>query len=385
MIRFFTAGESHGPQLTAIVEGMPAGITIKTEKINSFLERRQQGYGRGGRMAIEKDRVQLVSGVRGEKTLGSPITLLVKNKDWANWQEIMDPGPRALLDKKQVSKPRPGHADLSGAIKYCHRDLRNVLERASARETAARVAVGALVMQFLEILGIRVTSHVVSIGGITMSSSYQASEDDAGSVPSPVFCPDRESSRKMVEAIEKARRKGDTLGGIFEIQIMNVPPGLGSYVHWDRRLDGQLAQVLMSIPGVKGVEIGLGFTSAELPGSQVHDGIHYSEARGFYRLSNRAGGLEGGMSNGETIVLRAAMKPIPTLMKPLPSVDLETKKTEEASIERSDVCAVPAASVVGEAVVAPVLANAILEKFGGDSMEGILFAWNEYLKHVREF
>ncbi|HHX51483.1 MAG TPA: chorismate synthase [Clostridia bacterium] len=385
MLRFLTAGESHGQELTAIVEGIPAGITVKTEKINSFLQRRQQGYGRGGRMSIEKDRVNVVSGIRGGKTLGSPVTLIIENKDWANWQEVMDPGPDASLESRQLNRPRPGHADLPGGIKYHHRDLRNVLERASARETAARVAVGGLVMEFLEALGIRVISHVVSIGGIRMEAPFPPPEMEAWTIQSPVFCPDQEASLKMIEAIEKARKERNTLGGIFEIQIFNLPPGLGSFIHWDRRLDGQLSQALMSIPGIKGVEIGLGFQGAELPGSQVHDGIYYSDERGFHRVSNRAGGLEGGISNGETILLRAAMKPIPTLMNPLPSVDLETKTPVEASTERSDVCAVPAASVVGEAVVAPVLANAILEKFGGDSLDEILLAWNEYWKHVREF
>lgn len=386
MLRFLTAGESHGPQLTVIVEGMPSGVKIDIDLINAWLQDRQKGYGRGARMNIEQDRVEILSGLRGGVTLGSPITIVIKNKDWLNWEDLMRPDDRADLTKRKVTCPRPGHADLAGAMKYHHRDLRNVLERASARETAARVAVGALVWQFLFEFNIKVLSHVICVGSVSCSSSnldWDTIEKRAAQ--SPFFCADPAANEYMMKAVDEAREAGETLGGIFEIRVKGLPPGLGSYVHWDRKLDGLLAQALMSIPGIKGVEIGLGFKAGTLPGSQVHDPIYYDHAQGYYRKTNGAGGLEGGVTNGEILVLRAAMKPIPTLMKPLPSVDVATKEAAEAARERSDVCAVPAASIVGKAAIAPVLANAVLEKFGGDNLTEIKTAWQHYCKYVRDF
>lgn len=386
MLRFLTAGESHGPQLTVILEGMPSGVRIDKESINSWLADRQKGYGRGGRMNIERDQISILSGIRGGYTLGSPITMVIENKDWSNWRELMTPEETAVLTKRTVTRPRPGHVDLAGAIKYRHRDMRNVLERASARETAARVAVGALVWQFLNLFNIEVQSHVIALGPVKSPSQEMDWETVEEQVQqSSVFCADQETSAAMIKAIDKAREAGETLGGIFEIRVRGLPPGLGSYVHWDRKLDGLLAQALMSIQGIKGVEIGLGFQAGQLSGSQVHDPIYYDAGEGFYRTTNGAGGLEGGVTNGEILVLRAAMKPIPTLMKPLASVDVTTKEPVEAVKERSDVCAVPAASVVGKAVIAPVLANALLEKFGHDNIYDIKKAWQDYWDYVRDF
>jgi len=384
MLRYLTAGESHGPCLTAIIEGVPAGLEISERDINFQLQRRQRGYGRGKRMELERDRAKITSGVRGGVTLGSPICLVIENKDWENWQHIMAPDKSADLDAKKVTSPRPGHADLPGGIKYRHRDLRNVLERASARETAARVAVGAVARVFLEALGIIIGSHVVRIGKVTVDRRNMDIAHLARASDSPVMCIDPEKTEEMLNEIDNAREEGNSIGGVFEVIADNVPPGLGSYVHWDRRLDGRLAQALMSIPGIKGVEFGLGFDAAGGLGSQVHDAIYYDDNYGFYRLTNNAGGLEGGMSNGEPIVARAAMKPIPTLVKSLPSVDLNTKKPVKAAVERSDVCAVPAAAVVGEAMVAIVLAQAILEKFGGDYMEEIFAEVARYRGYERQ-
>ncbi|NLC76997.1 MAG: chorismate synthase [Clostridia bacterium] len=386
MLRFLTAGESHGPQLTVILEGMPSGIKIDRESINQWLADRQKGYGRGGRMAIERDQVSILSGIRGGYTLGSPITMVIENKDWTNWRELMTAEDTAVLSKRKVTRPRPGHVDLAGAIKYRHQDMRNVLERASARETAARVAVGALVWQFLNLLNIEVLAHVISLGPVKCPSQEMDWEVVQEQIRrSSVCCADDEASAAMVKAIDRAREAGETLGGVFEIMVRGLPPGLGSYVHWDRRLDGLLAQALMSIQGIKGVEIGLGFRAGFLSGSQVHDPIYYGAQEGFYRPTNGAGGLEGGVTNGEILVLRAAMKPIPTLMKPLASVDVITKEPVEATKERSDVCAVPAATVVGKAVIAPVLANALLEKFGHDNIDEIKKAWQDYWDYVRDF
>lgn len=386
MIRFLTAGESHGPQLTVIVEGMPSGVKIDIDLINAWLRDRQKGHGRGARMKIEEDRVEILSGLRGGVTLGSPITMVIKNKDWVNWQDLMRPDPEADLTKRQVTCPRPGHVDLPGAMKYHHRDLRNVLERASARETAARVAVGALVWQFLFAFDIKVLSHVICVGSVFCS---QANLDwdtiEKRAAQSPFFCADPAAAEYMMKAVDEARTAGETLGGIFEILVKGLPPGLGSYVHWDRKLDGLLAQALMSIQGIKAVEIGLGFKAGTLAGSQVHDPIYYEQGQGYYRKTNGAGGLEGGVTNGEVLVLRAAMKPIPTLMRPLASVDVNTKEAAAAARERSDVCAVPAASIVGKAAIAPVLANAVLEKFGGDNLAEIKTAWQHYLDYVRGF
>jgi len=381
LLRYLTAGESHGPGLSVIIEGLPAGVPLTDVDINTWLARRQGGYGRGGRMAIERDRVEIHAGVRGGFTLGSPVAFLIANRDWANWQQIMAAGPEAVAERV-VTRPRPGHADLAGGLKYHQLDLRNILERASARETAARVAAGAVAAALLKEVGIEVAAHVVQIGPVKVLGTveWQAARQ---AWASPVYCADPEASQAMVAAIEAARQKGDTLGGVVEVLAANVPAGLGSHVHWDRRLDGRLAGAIMSIPAIKGVEVGAGFELAGLPGSQAHDAIAYQEGQGFYHLTNRAGGLEGGLTNGEMLVLRAAMKPIPTLMQPLPSVDFLTKKTAAAATERSDVCAVPAAAVVALAAVAWVLAGAVLEQFGGDYLPDIqerMAAYRDYLK-----
>lgn len=387
MLRYLTAGESHGPALVAVIEGMPAGLGLDAAYVNAQLARRQGGYGRGARMKIEADAVRFLSGVRGGFTLGSPITLYIENKDWANWSQIMSPGQNAQAEERAVTRPRPGHADLAGVLKYGHRDIRNVLERSSARETAARLAAGSVARKLLEELGVEITGHVVQIGGITADNG-EGSLSLAGlkerSAASQLLCADRKAEQEMIAAIDKARADGDSLGGVFEIRAAGVPPGLGSYVQWDRKLDARLAAALMSIQAVKGVEVGLGFTAAARTGSQVQDEIFYEGGRGFYRQTNRAGGIEGGMSNGEEIVLRAAMKPIPTLYRPLRSVDLVSKKPFAASVERSDVCAVPAACVVGEAVTAWELACACLDKFGGDSMDELRRSMDSYLDALRQ-
>ena len=393
MIRFLTAGESHGEALTAIVEGMPAGLPVTEDEINVEMARRQMGAGRGGRMKIERDRVHFTSGVRHGKTLGSPITMVVQNLDWENWRQVMAVGP--LVEKpvpdRSLTSPRPGHADLAGALKYGHEDLRNVLERSSARETAARVAVGALTRRLLDEFGIAIVGHVVEIGGVEAAEtnlSWQELRTRAEA--SPVRCVDPEAAQRMIQAIETAKGKGDTLGGVFEIIAFNVPVGLGSYVHWDRRLDGRLAGALMSIQAMKGVEIGLGFETTRRLGSQVHDEIVYAPgssdpgpAGGYSRLSNNAGGIEGGVSNGQPVVCRVAMKPLSTLMAPKQSVDMSTKEVSKAGVERSDVCSVPSAVVVGEAMVAIEIARAFLEKFGGDSVEEIRRNLTGYLEWLR--
>ncbi|RKL62174.1 chorismate synthase [Thermoanaerobacteraceae bacterium SP2] len=369
MLRFLTAGESHGKALVAIIEGLPANLKINEEDINRQLFRRQQGYGRGGRMKIEKDEAEILSGLRKGKTIGSPLALMIKNLDYDNWKD------REVLP---VTKPRPGHGDLAGAIKYNQEDIRNVLERASARETAARVAVGAVARQLLSVFGIEIMSHVISIGDVSLNSRGYSIKDLAAADRSPVRCIDEAVSKQMIQAIDEARAQGDSLGGVFEVVALNVPVGLGSHVHWDRKLDGLIAWAFMSIQAIKGVEIGLGFEATHKKGSEVHDEIFYEKGQGFYRKTNNAGGLEGGISNGCPIVVRAAMKPIPTLYKPLRSVDIKTKEPFAASIERSDICAVPAASIVGEAAMAWVLAGAMVEKFGGDSIEEMQKNFHEY-------
>lgn len=384
-MRYLTAGESHGPALTAIVEGVPAGLPLTAGYINRQLARRQGGYGRGGRMKIESDAVRFMSGVRGGLTLGSPIALMIENKDWANWSEIMSPEPGARVDERVVTRPRPGHADLAGALKYRHRDVRNVLERSSARETAARVAVGSIARRLLEELGIKIIGQVVQIGSLAADAENLSPEElEVRLAGSQLLCADPGAERRMMAKIDRARENGDTLGGIFEIRAYGVPAGLGSYVHWDRKLDGRLAAALMSIQAIKGVEVGLGFTAAGQMGSQVQDEISHDQRRGFFRRTNRAGGIEGGMSNGEVLVLRAAMKPIPTLTRPLRSVDMITKESLEAAVERSDVCAVPAACVIGEAVTAWELALACLEKCGGDSLAELKDNWDQYLTYLRQ-
>ncbi|MDD2271812.1 MAG: chorismate synthase [Desulfuromonadaceae bacterium] len=367
MFRYLTAGESHGPQLSAIIEGLPAGIHLSALALNLELSRRQQGYGRGDRMKIEKDTVQLLSGVRWGETIGSPVTLVVMNRDWENWSEKMSPLPEHRDDSIAVTRPRPGHADLSGAMKYNHRDVRNVLERSSARETAVRVAVGAVAKALLAEFDIKVGGFVTELGGICANTPQEPLENLwKRAAASEMFCCDPSAEIEMRRAIDAAQSGGDTLGGVVEIQVIGAPPGLGSYVQWDRKLDARLAMALMSIQAIKGVEVGIGFEAARRPGSRVHDEIFYKD--GYQRTSNNAGGIEGGMSNGEPIVVRAAMKPIPTLYTPLRSVDMITHEPFEATVERSDTCAVPAALVVAEAVVAIELATAMLEKFGGDSI-----------------
>ncbi len=374
-MRFLTAGETHGKCLTAIVEGMPSNIPMDAEKINHYLWLRQQGYGRGGRMKIESDQVEFLSGVRNFKTLGSPIALKIENRDWANWESIMGSGE--IIPGREVTCPRPGHADLAGGLKYNHQDLRNVLERASARETAARVAVGAVALQLLETFGIRVKSHVIGIGGVEARREY----DEERLKASQLRCCDPDAEEKMIARIEQAKSQGDSVGGIFEIIITGVPTGLGSYVQWDRKLDAKLAMTLMSIQAIKGVSFGAGFQCGLLNGSQIHDEIAYDGK--YYRKTNRAGGIEGGMTNGEDIVIRAAMKPIPTLYHPLETVDVLTKKVKTASVERSDVCAVPAASVVGLCAAAFEIADAFLDKFGGDSKEEIERNFEAYQKTLK--
>ena len=383
MLRFLTAGESHGQALVAMVEGLPAGLPVDQEALARDLRRRQLGYGRGRRMQIETDTAEILSGVRKGHTLGSPVALLIRNRDWKNWQQTMHVGPEAPADatgarRAAVTRPRPGHADLAGALKYDRDDMRDILERASARETAARVAAGALARQLLAALDIHIVSHVVTLGPVSvpepLSVTYErigALDDDA-----PLHCVDEGLQQQMIEAIDAARAAGDTLGGAFEIVVRGLPPGLGSYVQWDRKLDGRLAQALMSIPAIKAVGIGKGVGVASVPGSQVHDEIVLPQegdasALGVARPTNRAGGLEGGVTNGEDLRVTGYMKPISTLMKPLRSVDLQTMQESPAAIERSDVCAVPAAAVVGEAMVAFVLADAVLERFGADTLDDI--------------
>lgn len=382
MLRFLTAGESHGQALVGILEGIPAGLAINLDVVTRDLRRRQGGYGRGRRMAIESDFAELLSGVRAGETIGGPIAYVIRNKDWVNWQHTMrvaadSPGDTTGPERPPVSRPRPGHADLAGAVKYRRDDMRDVLERASARETAARVAAGALARQLLSHFGIRVVSHVFRVGAVAIAQPETVEFDLVAKIPddAPLHCVDPDMERRMIAEIDTAKDDGDTLGGAFEVIARGVPVGLGSYIQWDRKLDGRLAQAFMSIPAIKSVGIGLGDLVAERPGSKVHDAIvlarpgSSSDQTGdVSRPTNHAGGLEGGVTNGEDIRVSAAMKPISTLMRPLRSVDLSTMVESPATIERSDVCAVPAAAVVGEAMACLVLAEAFLEKFGGDSL-----------------
>ena len=384
-LRFLTAGESHGRGLTGIIEGVPSGIPVTVGDIDKDLRRRQGGHGRGGRMKIESDHAEILSGVRWGKTIGSPISLLIENKDWKNWEEGMSAEAALSGSIKPVTRPRPGHADLAGALKYDHRDMRNILERSSARETAMRVGLGAIAKRVLSEFGIRFGSYVIQIGTVRSPElKVQGPEKDLlqafdKAEKSSVRCPDEEASKRMVRLIDKAIKGGNSLGGVFEVFITGLPPGLGSHVQWDRKLDGRLAQAMMSIQAMKGVEIGGGFEMCGRSGSEVMDEIFYgsqkSEIRSqkiktaFYRKTNNAGGLEGGMTNGMPVIIRVGMKPIPTLRTPLMSVDINTKKPFSAAYERSDVCAVPAAAVVGEAMAALIIADAFLEKFGGDSRD----------------
>lgn len=372
--RFLTAGESHGECLTAIIDGVPAGLPLAEADINEDLARRQRGYGRGGRMKIERDQAHISAGVRWGLTLGSPIALTITNRDWENWKATMSVGPpEPGAAAKQVTRPRPGHADLAGAMKYGHRDIRNVLERSSARETTARVAIAGVAKRLLAEFGITILSHVTEIGGVRISPDLDLPWEEIRrrAEASEVRCADPTVEAEMIAAIDDAKAKGDTLGGVFEVVALGCPVGLGSYVQWDRRLDGRIAQALCAIPAIKGVEFGLGFETARRPGSQVHDEILLDAQGGFRRASNNAGGLEGGVTNGQPVVIRAAMKPLSTLRTPLRSVDVATKEAVEAVVERSDVSAVPAAGVIGEAMLALALVTPFLEKFGGDSIDEI--------------
>jgi chorismate synthase len=395
MLRFFTAGESHGEALVALISGLPAGVPVDQEFVNHELWRRQQGYGRGGRMRIEKDEAHILSGVRHGKTIGSPIAMTLANRDWKNWEQILpvESGDPSL--HKAVASPRPGHADLAGALKYDFKDARYVLERASARESAARVACGALAKLLLRELGVHVASHVIRVGTAQLAREVSFDEVAAISTREDVMlsCADTESEAAMKAEVDKALRTGDTVGGVFEVIVHGLPPGIGTHINWDERLDGLLAQALMSLQAVKAVELGRGVTAAESPGSQVHDAITYAEAENastegftkFRRERNNAGGVEGGMSNGEDVVARGYLKPISTLRRPLGSVSFETREATKASYERSDVCVVPAAGVAGEAMVALTIARLVLEKFGGDSLGELKRNFQGYTEQIRAF
>jgi len=391
MLRFTTAGESHGPALVSILEGMVAGLPLLAADVNTELARRQQGYGRGRRMKIEADHAEFLSGVRAGETLGSPIAMLIHNRDWKNWQDIMDPAPRDTDPerKRAVTRPRPGHVDLSGMLKYDRDDARDVLERASARETTARVAAGAICRRFLDEFGITVGSHVVHLGGVDAKRPDKMPADiNAAADASQLRTLDGAAEKEMVARIDVAKAEGNTLGGIAEVICTGVPVGLGSHVSWDRKLDGRLAAAIMSIPAVKAVEIGMGVESARRRGSDVHDEIDADarnvKAGGVRRRSNRAGGMEGGVSNGEQIVVRAAMKPISTLMRPLGTIEMKTREPAQAVAERSDVTAVPAMGVIAEAMAAFVLAQAFLEKFGGDSLREIRRNYDGYIQSLSD-
>lgn len=388
-MRYITAGESHGPELTAIIEGLPAGIPLSAEDINKELIRRQTGYGRGGRMLIETDRVRITSGVRHGKTLGSPVTLVVENKDWKNWTKVMglDPVTEKEAKMRRVARPRPGHADLVGGMKYHHSDLRNVLERSSARETTMRVAIGAIAKKLLAELDMQVAGHVVNLGGIeaTIPDTLTVEEVRTRSEASDVRVVDPAVEQPIRDLIDQTKKNGDTIGGVVEVLIGGVPAGLGSYVQWDKKLDAKIAQAVVSINAFKGVEFGVGFEAANLPGSKVMDEILWQEQKGYTRRTNRLGGFEGGMTNGEVLIVRGVMKPIPTLYKPLQSVDIDTKEPYKASVERSDSTAVPAASVVCESVVATVIANEVLEKFSSDSFEELKAAVTNYRTYLSNF
>ena len=383
-LRLITAGESHGPGLTCLVEGLPAGLALDEATMNRDMARRQLGHGRGGRMKIERDRAEVTAGVRHGRTLGGPIALQIQNRDYANWEERMNPWPVAA-EIPEVHLPRPGHADLVGTQKYGFTDVRNVLERASARETAARVAGGALARTFLAALGVEVRSHVVQIGTVRapQRDAPLAVADFEGVDEDPVRCLDRDSSRAMVAHINAQRKANESLGGVFEVIAFGLVPGLGSHVSWEERLDGRIAGALCSIQAIKGVGLGDGFDLAGIPGSAAHDELFYDEERGYYRETNHAGGLEGGMTNGEPLVARAAMKPLPTLTKPLRSVDIATKEPAQALRERTDSCTVPAAGVVGEAMLAFVLADAYRAKFGGDHMDDVRAAVQAYRERIQ--
>jgi len=390
MLRFETAGESHGESLVAIVTGLPAGVPVSLSFMNRELWRRQQGYGRGGRMKIETDTVELISGVRHSMTIGSPVAMLIRNQDWRNWTEALpvEDFPGSIEKRKPLTRPRPGHADLAGCLKYNFQDARYILERASARETAARVAAGALAKLFLREFGVEVLSHVLAVGPVQLARQATWDEVVALSRREEILlgCVDFEVEQQMKAAVDEAYRNGDTIGGVFEVVAHNVPPGLGSHIAWDTRLDGRLAQAVMSIQAVKGVEVGFAAEGAASYGSEVQDTIHYDrERRRFTRGANRAGGIEGGISNGQDILVRGMLKPISTLRRPLESVDLASREPALAAYERSDVCVVPAAGVIGEAMVALVLAQAVLEKFGGDSLTETKRNFQGYMEQVENF
>ncbi|MCK9582449.1 MAG: chorismate synthase [Endomicrobiales bacterium] len=386
MFRYLTAGETHGKALTVIIDGFPAGLEISANDINAELARRQLGYGRGARMRIEKDTVEFAGGVRLGQTTGAPICLVIKNLDWQNWQEIMA-AEALIIDKSKVqTRPRPGHADLVGVLKYDRQDIRDILERSSARETASKVAAGALCKKLLAVFDVSLFSFVKEIGGIKSDiSKLSLSEIKKFTELSVVRTPDKTAEKAMISAIDEAKIKGDTLGGIFSLVAQNVPLGLGSHTQWDKKLDAKVAAALMAVQAIKGVEFGAGFSYGSLPGSIMHDEIYYSKEKSFYRKTNNAGGFEGGMTNGEDIFISCVMKPIPSLAKPLSSVDIKTKKTSLASLVRGDVCAVPAAGVVGEAVVAIELASAFIEKFGGDTLVDMKTAFISYKKRIKNY
>jgi chorismate synthase len=388
MLRFLTAGESHGPELAAVIEGVPAGFEIDLAAVNQDLARRQKGYGRGGRMLIEKDEVRPVSGIRFGKSIGSPITFIIENRDFKNWTKRMSVNPADWEESRVVTRPRPGHADLAGVLKYNLEDIRDVLERASARETTARVAIGGLAKQLLKPFGISVLGYVVSIGANEAKTPADIPLEELARITevSQVRVADPEAERKIIAEIDACKETGDTLGGIVEVAATGIPVGLGSHVQWDRKLDARLAHALMSLQATKGVEFGIGFTAGRVRGSALHDEIGYdAKERKFTRHSNNSGGTEGGMTTGEPLRLRVAFKPLSTLMQPLRSVDTKSKQEAVGTIERSDVCAIPAAAVIAEAVVAFVLADAFLEKFGGDSRTEIERNWRGYLEQVRGY
>jgi chorismate synthase len=385
MFTFSSAGESHGPGVMALIDGVPSGFVVTTDDIDRDLVRRQKGYGRGGRMSIERDRVKILSGIRGKVTIGSPVVLLIHNKDWKNWAPYMNP-EGDTVSGKEVTRPRPGHADLSGGMKYGHRDLRNVLERASARETAARTAAGSLAKTLLLPFGIEFYGYVVSIGEIRIDADNMPLRQRIENAnKSPFGTPTHERDEEIKIRVDEAKERGDTLGGVIEVIASGLPPGLGSPSQWYTRLDAKLAFSVMSIPAIKGVEIGDGFRLSERFGSEAHDEIFFGDEKGFYRKTNRAGGLEGGMTNGSHLVVRASMKPIPTLRSSLSSVDIDTKEAVDASSERSDICAVPSASVVAEAMVALIVAGEFFAKFGGDTKEDIAKSFKSYIERIRNF
>lgn len=381
MLRYLTAGESHGPKLTGIVEGLPSGLTLSKPEINRALQDRQRGPGRGGRMKIEQDEVVITAGVRGELTTGAPVALEVRNRDWANWESVMTSGKDVDWESKKVIAPRPGHADLTGTLKY-RMEIRNVLERASARETAMRVAVGNLSRQLLTDLGVEIRGRVVSVGAVDLHWQNTTQEWERVA-QSEWKVGDIEGEKRLNDQLSEARHLGESLGGILEIQVLNLPAGLGSYVQWDRKLDGRLAHAILSVQAMKGVSFGLGFEAAKRFGSEVHDPIVYHPGEGYKRTQNNAGGIEGGMTNGEPVIVQVAMKPIPTLYHPLQTISLETKAEVQASIERSDICAVPAALVVLEHVVAWEIAQVVMEKFSSDTMHELKRAWQEYLEYLK--